>query len=87
MHRASCLVLVMAAITAWNTVYLHAAIQSLRESGVDVPDELLAHISPNGWEHLNFLGRYTFEQTGHSLDHLRPLRSQADMSIDEFDEE
>jgi TnpA family transposase len=87
LHRASCLVLVMAAITAWNTVYLQAAIQTLRQSGTEVPDDLLAHISPNGWEHINLLGRYLFTKTNRSLDNLRPLRSQAQMVIDESDEE
>ena len=33
MRRASCLYLLMAAITAWNIIYLAKAIEGLRERG------------------------------------------------------
>jgi hypothetical protein len=49
MHRASCLVIVMAAIIAWNMVYLEDAITTLRANGEDIPDALISHIAPLGW--------------------------------------
>jgi hypothetical protein len=50
-HRASGLNLLVNAITLWNTRYLNRAIAALRETK-DVPDHLLAHLSPLGWEHM-----------------------------------
>jgi hypothetical protein len=48
-HRASGLNLLVSAITLWNTRYLNRAIAALRETE-DVPDHLLTHLSPLGWE-------------------------------------
>ncbi len=77
MHRASCLHLLMAAIAAWNTVYLTKAIETLRERGEDIPEVTVAHIAPLGWEHIHLIGDYHFApQSGRSLDNLRPLRFQ-----------
>ena len=58
-HRASGLNLLIAAITLWNTRYLNRAIAALRETEV-VPDQLLAHLSPLGWEHINLTGDYVW---------------------------
>ena len=52
-HRASGLALVTAAIALWNTTYLDRAIQVLRRRGEPVPNELLAHLAPVGWQHIN----------------------------------
>jgi hypothetical protein len=38
--------------------YLNRAVAALREVE-DVPDHLLAHLSPLGWEHINLTGDYT----------------------------
>ena len=57
-HRASGLNLVVTAIILWNTRYLERAVVTLRQAAVDVPDELLAHLSPLGWEHVNLTGDY-----------------------------
>ena len=77
MHRASCLHLLMAAIAAWNTVYLTKAIETLRQQGEEIPEEAVAHIAPLGWEHIRFIGDYHFAPpSGRSLDNLRPLRLQ-----------
>jgi TnpA family transposase len=74
-HRASCLHLLMAAVAAWNTVYLTAAIATLRERGENIPETTVAHIAPLGWEHVNLTGNYLFvPQAERSLDNLRPLR-------------
>jgi Tn3 transposase DDE domain len=48
--RASGLSLITAAIVHWNTVYLDRAVQQLRLQGAAVPDDLLAHVAPLGWE-------------------------------------
>jgi TnpA family transposase len=78
MNRASCLMLMVAMIGAWNTVYLDRAVHFLREKGDPPPDEYLAHISPLRWKHINFLGRYEFDlNQAYSLDNLRPLRQPA----------
>lgn len=82
MHRASCLVIVMAAIIAWNTVYLMDAISALRAKGEDISDELLTHIAPLGWRHINLLGRYEFQGPSYSLDQRRPLRTEAAGELD-----
>jgi len=73
-YRASGLNLVVAAIVLWNTVYLERAIQALRESGKPVDDELLQHLSPLSWEHINLLGDYSWNQSKHvEQGHFRPL--------------
>ena len=82
-HRASCLHLLMAAIAAWNTVYLSAAVATVRTRGEEVPAATLAHIAPLRWEHISLTGNYHFTpQTGRDLSHLRPLRlSEEDQSL------
>jgi len=78
-HRASCLHLLIAAIGAWTTPYLADAIEALRAEGEDIPDELLAHLSPVAWEPVNFLGRYTFDPgNARALNDRRPLRTGSD---------
>jgi TnpA family transposase len=81
-HRASGLTLVVAAITLWNTVYLGRAFDMLQGRGGVAPDELLAHIAPLGWQHINLTGDYLWTvdpQLG--PDGLRPLRSTAEASL------
>jgi TnpA family transposase len=51
-HRASGLNLLVTAVILWNTRYLGCAIAALRQAE-DVSDQLLAHLSPLGWEHVN----------------------------------
>ena len=75
MHRASCLHLLMAAIAAWNTIYLTEAFATLRKGGEEISETTIAHIAPLGWEHINLIGNYQFTpQPGRSLENLRPLR-------------
>jgi TnpA family transposase len=61
-YRASGLNLVVAAIVLWNTVYLERAVQALRDSGKNVDEKLLPHLSPLGWEHINLTGDYIWQQ-------------------------
>ena len=57
-YRASGLALVTAAIALWNTVYPGRALDVPRCSGEVVPDALLAHLAPVGWQHINLTGDY-----------------------------
>jgi TnpA family transposase len=75
-HRASGLALVTAAIALWNTVYLGRALDTLRRGGEHVPDTLLAHLAPLGWQHINLTGDYLWDaDTNLSADGFRPLRT------------
>jgi TnpA family transposase len=78
-HRASGLTLVTAAIALWNTVYLGRALDALRRRGEVVPDALLAHIAPLGWQHVKLTGDYLWG-AGSILgpDSFRPLRGSRD---------
>jgi hypothetical protein len=82
-HRASGLNLVVAAIVLWNTVYLERAASTLRERGRAISDDLLAHLSPLGWEHINLTGDYVWKPGGGEKH--RPLR-QLRLPIDRDDE-
>jgi len=74
-HRASCLHLLMAAIAAWNTIYLTEAFAMLRRRGEEISETTIAHIAPLGWQLINLIGNYHFApQPGRSLDNLWPLR-------------
>ena len=82
-HRASGLNLLVAAITLWNTRYLNRAIAAMRETE-DVPDHLLAHLSPLGWEHINLTGDYVWsaaDEATENRDGLRSLRPPVRPSI------
>jgi hypothetical protein len=54
-HRA-CLNLVVSAIVHWNTVYLDRAVTHLRKARRTIVDDLLKHVSPLSWEHVNLTG-------------------------------
>ncbi len=78
-YRASGLNLVVAAIVLWNTVYLERAITALRDSGKDVNEELLPHLSPLGWEHINLTDDYIWRQSKQvEKGKFRPLRTLGD---------
>lgn len=75
LQRASALNLIINAINIWNTVYLSQAVEHLKTKG-KYKEELLPHISPLGWEHVNFLGEYSFKpKISNSIHSLRPLRT------------
>lgn len=73
LQRASALSLLINAISIWNTVYLTEAVEELRKTR-PILEPLLTHISPLGWNHINFLGEYKFP-LDHvpGLNNLRPL--------------
>jgi hypothetical protein len=77
-YRASGLALVTAAIALWNTVYLGRALDELRRGGEFIPDTLLTHLAPVGWQHINLTGDYLWDaETGLAPDGFRPLRVRA----------
>ena len=74
-YRASGLTLVTAAIALWNTVYLSRALDELRRRGEIIPDSLLAHLAPVGWQHINLTGDYLWNADANlTPDGFRPLR-------------
>jgi TnpA family transposase len=74
-HRASGFALVTAAIVLWNTVYLGRALDVVRRRGDTVPDELLAHLAPLGWQHINLTGDYLWgADASLGPDGFRPLK-------------
>ena len=75
-HRASGLNLIVTAIILWNTRYLERALATLRQTE-DIPDHLLAHLSPLGWEHINLTGDYIWlaaNSMSENTDGFRALR-------------
>ena len=59
---------------------LERAVAVLRQTE-DVPDQLLAHLSPLGWEHVNLTGDYIWSAerpVTESRDGFRPLRAAPD---------
>jgi TnpA family transposase len=79
-HRASGLNLLVTAIILWNTRYLERAVAALRQVE-DVPQHLLAYLSPLGWEHVNLTGDYVWaaaDQMTENPDGFRPLRTSSD---------
>ena len=71
--------LVVNIIVLWNTLYMTAAVERLRQSGYPVLEEDVARLSPLIHEHINMLGRYSFavpEEVARG--ELRPLRNPDD---------
>lgn len=52
--------LVLNIIVLWNTVYMNAALESLRTQGEPAAPEDIARLSPFGHKHINYLGHYSF---------------------------
>ncbi|MEU7002510.1 Tn3 family transposase [Nonomuraea sp. NPDC046570] len=52
--------LALNAVIWWNSLYIDAAVERLREQGFPVTEEMCARLSPIAYEHINFLGRYAF---------------------------
>lgn len=80
-HRASALNSVANAIVLWNTTYLEAAVRHLDRQSRPVPPDLLQHLSPLGWQHINLTGDYLWSGPGASDGKLRPLRQATRLSV------
>jgi len=70
-RKASGLNLVLAAISLWNTVYLQKAIQALADAANPVPEEVIPHLSPLGWEHITLTGSYHWRKFPSNFNKLR----------------
>jgi len=59
LQRASALNIIINTINVWNTIYLGKVVEHLKYTG-KFNDDLISHISPLSWEHVNFYGQYQF---------------------------
>ena len=64
-YRIAGLNLLAAIIIYWNTLKLGDAVFARRQAGLEIPGELLAHVSPLGWEHINLTGEYRWPGADH----------------------
>ena len=77
--------MVVNAIILWNTIYMDAALDELRQEGFDVRDEDVARLSPLSHGHLNVLGRYAFTLPETvARGELRPLRRPGEISDEDI---
>lgn len=75
LNQAACLNLVVNAVTVWNTVYMQAALDQLKNEGYEVKDEDIEHLSPARSAHINVYGKYYFNvEEGLRRKGLRELR-------------
>jgi hypothetical protein len=72
---------VVAAVILWNTVYLSRAVADGRARLEAIPDALLAHMAPLGWEHISFNGDYIWP-TRPLEGGFRPLRNPRPSILD-----
>ncbi len=64
----------------WNTIYMQAALEQLRDEGHEILDSDVARLSPMEHGHINFLGSYSFALDSEVKNgHLRPLRTQEEI--------
>jgi len=72
--------LVTNALVLWNTIYMQAALDHLREQGEDVKEEDEARLSPLSHKHVNMLGHYSFTLAEQVLNgQLRPLKQPSEL--------
>ena len=68
--------LVVNIIILWNTIYMEAVLNLLRQEGHIVLDEDVARLSPLIYDHINMLGRYSIAVSDAvARGELRPLRN------------
>lgn len=76
-EQAWCLTLLTNCVVIWTTEYYSKAVVGLRAQGRDVPDEVLAHISPGHSDNINFFGAIHVDveaELAKLSDSWRPLR-------------
>ncbi|KTL59733.1 transposase [Photorhabdus laumondii subsp. laumondii] len=72
--------LVTNALVLWNTIYMQAALDHLKQQGEDVKEEDEARLSPLSHKHVNMLGHYSFTLTEQVLNgQLRPLKQPSEL--------
>lgn len=76
-QHAACLTLILNAIIVWNTRYIQAALDAIRQARPElVTDQTLARVAPVLHAHINPYGRYRFDLTGApDPGQLRPLNA------------
>lgn len=63
-------------IILWNTIYIDAILNQLRQEGYEIHDDDVARLSPLIHDHINMLGRYSFlVSESVAKGELRPLRN------------
>ncbi len=72
--QLSALGLVVNVIVLWNTIYINAVIEQLRQEGKSVLNEDVVRLSPLIYDHINMLGRYSIAVPDSVIrGELRPL--------------
>jgi len=62
-YRIAGMNLLAAIIIFWNTMKLGEVVSSRAANGAAVAPDLLAHVSPLGWEHINLTGEYRWPKS------------------------
>src|SRR4029453_4244317 len=65
--RIAGLNLLAAIIVYWNTWKLGEIVARMAEAGEALPPDLLAHVSPLGWEHITLTGEYPWPCLGEDI--------------------
>lgn len=74
-NQSHCLTLVTNAVIVWNTIYMAAVLEYLKQEGYPISEEDIAHLSPARFEHINPYGKYRFNLAeNQNRQGLRPLR-------------
>lgn len=67
--------LVTNALVLWNTIYMQASLDHLRQQAVEIKEEDETRLSPLGHKHVNMLGHYSFTLAEQVMKgQLRPLK-------------
>ncbi len=68
----------LAASSFLRRPHLDRAVQQVRAQGATVPNDLLAHVAPLGWEHIGLTGDYVWTEANPAAP-FRPLREVRSM--------
>jgi hypothetical protein len=70
------------AVIYYNALILSEALAELEQRGDSASAEILKRVSPVAWQHINFYGRYQFDEnfTPIDLDRLRQQLSSEEVS-------
>ena len=72
--------LVTNTVVLWNTIYMQAALDHLRQKSFELREEDEARLSPLGHGHVNILGHYSFILAENIMNgELRPLNQLSEM--------
>lgn len=75
MESSWSLTIVANCVVLWNTVYMQEVLRQLKSEGYPVDETHFEHLSPCRFEHINRLGKYSFESSSaFDRGNRRPLR-------------